>query len=916
MTAFLNRKNRSSTRPHPLVLTTASRTPAGARASHGGRRAGEGSGLSEELLAREIAGEQAFVDRVYVQLEKSATAAQLLAREGHEPRAARPRGWPGRARRHGVPGGEADRPARRRPRGPGVRPPRPAGRARRRPALHRPDRPARRRPRLAADRLARARGRRVLPGHRRRPAERRTPPRAALRRPDGRRRRGRAARRRGRDRPADRRRGRPDGAALPRPRPVDALDRGHHPGRAGPGDPGARRAAWRRSPAAPAPARRSWRCTARRTCSTPTGVATRPAACSSSARAASSCATSSGCCRRSARRPSRCGRWARSSTGVRATRHDEPAVADVKGSARMAELMRRTSRQQAPGLAAGVPDLLARRRDPARPREARQAAPPADGPGPAQPPAPADRLVAARRDVAAGARRARSRARPRGVQRRDAVEPRRSSTSRSRGGRRSDAPRCSGWLRDPEFLARVGRGACCPPRSSGCCRSPGPAETTPSVEDVPLVDELRYALGDVPDRARRRTTSSTTSSAATSQELTTAVGAGVRLGRPPAGRRRPTASRTTATPTCSSTRRRTSRRCSGGWSAAAAAPPPGRSSATRPSRRGRCRPSQPPRVPPRSRARSSTSSTSRPTTATPPRSTRYAAAYAERVGLDADLPTAVRSTGCRAARGRRRRRPRGRDARGRAPRSPARSRGTVGVVVPVARRSEVNAWLASWPELADDAPSARAAIDSSVTPSGDDRIVVLTGLDTKGLEFDGIVVVRPSRDRGRVRHRHAPPSTSSSPAPPSSSPSSPEARSGVVQCDSVVHPGSLTTRTGLDYPTSTWTQERQSRSAAPVRTRYASTSLGRRSPRWVSRGSRRATRVAGTWRGRGRCACGRRPAGAGQVAADDLEELQAVVAEPLLPLDVLAVTLRRPCGPRPGTRRPGRPPRPGGRGSR
>ncbi len=34
--------------------------------------------------------------------------------------------------------------------------------------------------------------------------------------------------------------------------------------------------------------------------------------------------------------------------GVRATRHDEPAVADVKGSARMAEVMRRASRQQAP----------------------------------------------------------------------------------------------------------------------------------------------------------------------------------------------------------------------------------------------------------------------------------------------------------------------------------------------------------------------------------------------------------------------------------------------------------------------------------------------------------------------------------------------------------------------------------------
>ena len=40
--------------------------------------------MSEELLAREIAGEQAFVDRVYVQLQKSASAAQLLAREGYE----------------------------------------------------------------------------------------------------------------------------------------------------------------------------------------------------------------------------------------------------------------------------------------------------------------------------------------------------------------------------------------------------------------------------------------------------------------------------------------------------------------------------------------------------------------------------------------------------------------------------------------------------------------------------------------------------------------------------------------------------------------------------------------------------------------------------------------------------------------
>ena len=120
----------------------------------------------------------------------------------------------------------------------------------------------------------------------------------------------------------------------------------------------------------------------------------------------------------------------------------------------------------------------------------------------------------------------------------------------------------------------------------------------------------------------------------------------------------------------------------------------------------------------------------------------HARAYADRVGLDADLPVAVRSTGIHpvertgvvdleAA------------TREAVAEIAGEVQGTVGIVVPVARRSEVNAWLASWPEFAEDASGARAAVDSSVTPSGEDRIVVLTGLDTKGLEFDGIVVVRP-----------------------------------------------------------------------------------------------------------------------------------------------------------------------------
>ncbi len=95
-------------------------------------------------------------------------------------------------------------------------------------------------PRLAADRLAGARGRRVLPGHGRRAARRRTPTGAALHRPAGRRASRTSCSTPGRDRPAGRRRGRADGAALAGPRPVDALDRRHHPGRAGPGDPRAR----------------------------------------------------------------------------------------------------------------------------------------------------------------------------------------------------------------------------------------------------------------------------------------------------------------------------------------------------------------------------------------------------------------------------------------------------------------------------------------------------------------------------------------------------------------------------------------------------------------------------------------------------------------------------------------------------
>ncbi|GGF46204.1 DNA helicase [Marmoricola endophyticus] len=108
----------------------------------------------------------------------------------------------------------------------------------------------------------------------------------------------------------------------------------------------------------------------------------------------------------------------------------------------------------------------------------------------------------------------------------------------------------------------------------------------------------------------------------------------------------------------------------------------------------------------------------------------FAADYAERVGLAADLPEAVRTTGeapvervatdletgLREALA---------ELRGRV-------EGTIGVVGAAARQVELRSWVAGWPEVADDLAGGAEA-----------RLAVLTGLETKGLEFDAIVVVEP-----------------------------------------------------------------------------------------------------------------------------------------------------------------------------
>ena len=429
--------------------------------------------------------------------------------------------------------------------------------------------------------------------------------------------------------------------------------------------------------------------------------------------------------------------------GMRATRHDEPAVADVKGAARMAELMRRTARQQAPG----SPNLFRIFwRDDVLVLDAKvlgqlRRSLMSHGPRNRQLPRVAPALLEALWRQVTG-----ERGRERG---REAFEDELLSNQTFIDFAASwwpplDAPTVLAWLRDAEFLARVGEGVVSAEDQRLLAKSWAGAESL-SVEDIPLLDELRYALGDVPtqqeDDHQRADTLSADEGGVDLQELTTASDREYApTGRPWAppthrveddgyahvlvdeaqdltpmqwrmlGRRGRTASWTIVGDPAQSS-----------WPVAAESAA-ARAAALEGKELHEFHLS--------TNYRNSSEIYA------------HAAAYAERVGLGADLPVAVRSTGeePRIVTGAADLEAATREAV--SAMSTAVS-GTVAVVVPSSRRSEVNAWLASWPEFADDARGARASVDSSVTPSGDDRIVVLTGLDTKGLEFDGIVVVRP-----------------------------------------------------------------------------------------------------------------------------------------------------------------------------
>ncbi len=184
--------------------------------------------------------------------------------------------------------------------------------------------------------------------------------------------------------------------------------------------------------------------------------------------------------------------------GLRATRHDEPAVADVKGSARMAELMRRTARAQAPGSTTDFSLFWYDNR------------------------ITLDRgvLGRVRRSLMSQGRRNRQLPRVTPALLDAMWRQVRSERGRDRGREFFDddllgndefldfvigwwpplsARDVLGWLREPELLGRVADGLLTDEEQLLLLKSWGDG-TTLSIEDVPLIDELRYALGDVPTR--------------------------------------------------------------------------------------------------------------------------------------------------------------------------------------------------------------------------------------------------------------------------------------------------------------------------------------------------------------------------------------------------------------------------------
>jgi hypothetical protein len=306
-----------------------------------------------------------------------------------------------------------------------------------------------------------------------------------------------------------------------------------------------------------------------------------------------------------------------------------------------------------------------------------------------------------------------------------------------------DATEVLGWLRDPELLARVADGVLSREdhallsQSWGPVREPREFRVTPddwSIEDVALLDELRYALGDVPEKPVQDRDADPDPLAQLFDEnvpelTTTADRLADRAQR--SNQPRPmlrveddgyahvlvdeAQDLSTMQWRMVGRRGRAATWTVVGDPAQSSWPVPEESATARETALG---------DKPRHTFHLSTNY----------RNSKeiydFAARYAERSGLDADLPNAVRETGID---------PEERSVvdlrqgtRDAVTELAEAVEGTVGIVVPVARRAQVEEWVDGWSHLAAATAGGSQA-----------RIAVLTGVETKGLEFDGIVVVAP-----------------------------------------------------------------------------------------------------------------------------------------------------------------------------
>ncbi|HET7356290.1 MAG TPA: UvrD-helicase domain-containing protein [Nocardioidaceae bacterium] len=409
--------------------------------------------------------------------------------------------------------------------------------------------------------------------------------------------------------------------------------------------------------------------------------------------------------------------------GIRAAHHDRPDAAAVKGSAVMADVLTRTTREPVPG----APDRFrAFYRDDVIVLEPRQ-------------------LTTLRRRLLSQGRRNRQLTRVADALLDAMWRQVRGERGRERGkddfvdvmlGNQAfvdfvlawwpalDATDVLGWLRDPELLARVSEGLLDERQQRLLAQSWAAADGRWSVEDVPLLDELRYLLGDLPEPEEREHDPLAQLADETVHEVTT-------LHERTPGRPR-TQTRTEddgyahvlvdeAQDLSPMQWRMVGRRGrAASWTVVG---DPAQSSWPWPEEADKAREEafgDKPRHPFHLSKNYRNSK----------EIYDFAATYASRVGLDADLPEAVRVTGVEPVERNVEDLEAGLHAA--VAETAAAVDGTVGIVVAEDRREQVSGWLASWPDL------ARAA------SGGDEaRIAVLAGLDTKGLEFDGIVVVEP-----------------------------------------------------------------------------------------------------------------------------------------------------------------------------